>query len=256
MARYFVQFKPNSTLSNKLMVFTGLTEEEVRNEVNREYGAAVMRIFSEPQAAQIIPSIYSCQNQWIPFGTDCTYYKRDCNGKTVGEIQYPVSKHTEPYKEYSVSLKSIFDWFKTAKPMPVDKNITTQMGAHFEEVNEMVVALSNSIVEADLETEKADLHNKLKAAQNALYELSQALYKDSGFKFPNGTRVELLDSLADQVVTATGVAYFHKFKWDEALTEVNQSNYSKFENGKPVLNEDGKIMKGKDYFKPNLEKYV
>lgn len=41
-----------------------------------------------------------------------------------------------------------------------------------------------------------------------------------------------------------------------ALKEVNASNYSKFENGKPVFNEQGKIAKGKDYFKPNLTTYL
>jgi NTP pyrophosphatase (non-canonical NTP hydrolase) len=41
-----------------------------------------------------------------------------------------------------------------------------------------------------------------------------------------------------------------------AFKEVYDSNMSKLENGKPVLREDGKILKGKDYFKPNLEQFV
>jgi hypothetical protein len=41
-----------------------------------------------------------------------------------------------------------------------------------------------------------------------------------------------------------------------ALEEVNRSNFSKFENGKAVFDENGKITKGKNYSKPNLKPFV
>ena len=69
-------------------------------------------------------------------------------------------------------------------------------------------------------------------------------------------KVALLDSLCDQVVTATGIAYFNGFKFDEALTNVNQSNWSKFINNKPICNEHGKIMKGANYKAPELEPFI
>lgn len=122
MARYFVQFKPNSSLANKLMVFTGMTEAQVRNEVTREYGDSVVRIFDETTVAQILPNIYCCKEQWVEFGTECTYTKRDCDGNSVSEFKYPVSKNTKPYKQHSVDLQSMFNWFKTAKPTPTDKD--------------------------------------------------------------------------------------------------------------------------------------
>lgn len=96
-----------------------------------------------------------------------------------------------------------------------------------------------------------DVGNEVMACANQLYAHERklpALNKES--------RVELLDALADQVVTATGVAYFSQMQWDEALNEVNNSNFSKFEDGKPVLNEHGKIIKGKNYFKPNLAPFT
>ena len=42
----------------------------------------------------------------------------------------------------------------------------------------------------------------------------------------------------------------------EAFEEVHRSNMSKFENGKPIFREDGKIIKGKNYFRPNLKQFI
>lgn len=154
-----------------------------------------------------------------------------------------------------VNLQPMYDWFKIAKPNPLEKDLSTQLGAHFEEVCELIVALSNEIVMQQLSTSKNDLHNKLVKAQIALNDLSQAFYKDTDFSIKH-ERVEVLDALADQAVTLSGIAYFADMKWNDALTEVNQSNYSKFKDGKPLLNEDRKIMKGKDYFPPKLESFV
>ena len=69
-------------------------------------------------------------------------------------------------------------------------------------------------------------------------------------------RIGLLDSLADQIVTATGVGTFLGMNVPGALAEVNRSNYSKFEDGEPVLNENKKVMKGKDYTPPDLTPFV
>ena len=44
--------------------------------------------------------------------------------------------------------------------------------------------------------------------------------------------------------------------FEACLAEVNRSNYTKFENGKPVYGEYGKLAKGKDYTPPNLEEIV
>ena len=65
-----------------------------------------------------------------------------------------------------------------------------------------------------------------------------------------------LDALADGIVTATGMAHMAGMDIVGALGEVNRSNWSKFEDGKPVFNENGKIAKGKDYSKPELKPYL
>ena len=66
----------------------------------------------------------------------------------------------------------------------------------------------------------------------------------------------LLDSLADQVVTAIGVAHCAGMDFPGALAEVNRSNWSKFENGAPVFLTGGKIGKGEFYTPPNLTDFV
>ena len=65
-----------------------------------------------------------------------------------------------------------------------------------------------------------------------------------------------MDALCDQLVTICGVGYMLGFDMLGALAEVNRSNFSKFENGKPVFNEQGKIVKGKHYSKPDLKPFL
>ena len=49
---------------------------------------------------------------------------------------------------------------------------------------------------------------------------------------------------------------FKKDSFSSAFLEVHESNMSKLENGKPKKRKDGKVLKGKDYFKPNLSQFV
>lgn len=133
-------------------------------------------------------------------------------------------------------LTDTVNWFKEAKPEPTDKDKLTQIGCHYEEVGEMNEAL---LGEDTWQMEK--LSNHYKAARQVPHQMN---------------KLELLDSLADQIVTAVGVAYMMGFDIIGALTEVNASNWSKFENGKAVTDENGKIIKGSGYFKPELDKFV
>ncbi|WP_241362608.1 hypothetical protein [Escherichia coli] len=97
----------------------------------------------------------------------------------------------------------------------------------------------------------------LAEAQIALSKLSELMKTDHMAIFPaNSDRQGLLDSLADQIVTATGVGTFLGMNVPGALAEVNRSNYSKFEDGEPVFNENKKVMKGKDYTPPDLTPYI
>ena len=59
--------------------------------------------------------------------------------------------------------------------------------------------------------------------------------------------------MSEQLLTADDI---FTYDYHGALDEVNRSNYSKFEDGKAVRDEHGKIAKGKDYFRADLERFV
>lgn len=139
-------------------------------------------------------------------------------------------------------------WFEVAVPNPTSKNISTQIGCHLEEVVEMLDVL---------QTKYPGYKNKLDDARKHLRFISNLLKQEEDSFFINEEdRKELLDSLADQIVTATGVGTFLGMNVPGALAEVNRSNYSKFEDGEPVFNENKKVMKGKDYTPPDLTPYI
>lgn len=95
----------------------------------------------------------------------------------------------------------------------------------------------------------------LQRAQDAITNLANHMKrKDDAYHI--GVSTDLLDSLADQIVTATGVGTFLGMNVPGALAEVNRSNYSKFEDGEPIFNENKKVMKGKDYTPPDLTPYI
>ncbi|MCH5412637.1 nucleoside triphosphate pyrophosphohydrolase family protein [Enterococcus faecium] len=137
-------------------------------------------------------------------------------------------------------------WFRKAVPNPTSKNISTQIGCHLEEVEEMLQTIyPNGSYDAEL----------LQRAQDAITNLANHMKrKDDAYRIDASTN--LLDSLADQIVTATGVGTFLGMNVPGALAEVNRSNYSKFEDGEPVFNENKKVMKGKDYTPPDLTPYI
>ena len=95
---------------------------------------------------------------------------------------------------------------------------------------------------------------KMGHLKDAIDHVGNLLKQDGGVlvKHP----IELLDALADQIVTATGVGTFLGMDVPGATKEVNRSNYSKFENGEPIFNENKKVMKGKDYTPPDLSKFI
>ena len=94
------------------------------------------------------------------------------------------------------------------------------------------------------------------AATAIKYQMNYSEYLDAVEELSADARVELLDALCDQVVTAVGVAYMMGMDIEGALAEVNRSNWSKFEGGVPVFNEQGKIAKGVEYTPPELSDYI
>ena len=141
-------------------------------------------------------------------------------------------------------IHSIKEWFKAAKPEPTVKDASVQIGCHYEEVAEMADALWDAEVQESAE----NAANTYKDTEDCfIYFLGDLTERQ---------RIQILDALCDQVVTAVGVAYMMGMDIEGALAEVNRSNWSKFEGGVPVFNEQGKIAKGVQYTPPELSDYI
>ena len=82
-----------------------------------------------------------------------------------------------------------------------------------------------------------------------LEELNKAI-KDKDIK-------EVADALTDILYVTYGAGHAFGINLDKCFDEVQQSNMSKLgEDGKPIYNDLGKVMKGPKYFKPNLNKFI
>ena len=68
---------------------------------------------------------------------------------------------------------------------------------------------------------------------------------------------EVADALTDILYVTYGAGHSFGINLDKCFEEVQNSNMSKLdENGKPIFSDAGKVMKGLNYFKPNLRKFV
>ena len=96
-----------------------------------------------------------------------------------------------------------------------------------------------------------DKINKLRIdlIKEELEELTEAM--------KNKDLLEVADALTDILYVAYGAGHAFGIDLDKCFEEVQNSNMSKLdENGKPIYNESGKVMKGPKYFKPDLSKFV
>ena len=73
----------------------------------------------------------------------------------------------------------------------------------------------------------------------------------------NNDLLEVADALTDILYVTYGAGHAFGIDLDKCFEEVQNSNMSKLDNnGKPIFNESGKVMKGPNYFKPDLSKFV
>ena len=73
----------------------------------------------------------------------------------------------------------------------------------------------------------------------------------------NNDLKEVADALADILYVTYGAGHAFGIDLDKCFDEVQNSNMSKLgQNGKPIYNNDGKVMKGPNYFKPDLSKFL
>jgi predicted HAD superfamily Cof-like phosphohydrolase len=142
------------------------------------------------------------------------------------------------------------EFFEKAYPEPKAKNFHTQLGVHFEEIAEFTASLQGTdrltqamLTQVLVATHALALHLKASKEHEVLVDIRD--------------HVEFLDGLCDQLVTSVGVAHMARKDIVGGFGEVNRSNFSKFDdNGLPILDNNLKMVKGPNYFKPNLKPYI
>ena len=92
---------------------------------------------------------------------------------------------------------------------------------------------------------------------NLRYNLIKEELEELRFALDNKDLLEVADALTDILYVTYGAGHAFGINLDECFEEVQKSNMSKLdEQGKPIFNGAGKVMKGPKYFKPNLAKFI
>lgn len=98
--------------------------------------------------------------------------------------------------------------------------------------------------------------------QQEEYELRHRLMTEELTEYleacKEGDLLEVCDAIVDLLYVLNGMVIAHGIQdiVEDMYDEVHRSNMSKLENGKPLYRSDGKVMKGSEYFKPNLIQFI
>ncbi len=112
-----------------------------------------------------------------------------------------------------------------------------------------------------METFGQEVKSKPAFPSNKITKLRYDLIKEELEEFQEALNEknlqEVADSLTDILYVTYGAGHAFGIDLDKCFDEVQRSNMSKLgENGKPIYNEHGKVMKGPNYFEPNLKKFI
>ena len=120
---------------------------------------------------------------------------------------------------------------------------------NFEKVKNFMTTFKQEVKEKS-EFPNSDVVNlRIKLIEEELQELKEAI--------KNKDIVEVADALTDILVVTYGGGVSFGINLDKCFDEVHKSNMSKLgENGEPIYNEIGKVMKGPKYTEPNLKQFI
>lgn len=152
---------------------------------------------------------------------------------------------TNPYVD---PLLDTLSWIKKCKPSPTSADFHTQFGVMCEEVSETLQELSATDSETAL---------LITEAEEAMERLGTHLKGNDRkvFVLP-GHRKDFLDGLNDVIVTAVTTAHTQNMDIVGSANEVNRANFSKFVDGQPIFDANGKVAKGPNYQKADLTPFV
>ena len=120
---------------------------------------------------------------------------------------------------------------------------------NFEKVGLFMKTFNQEVKDSSsLSTDKIN-SLRISLINEELEELKQAMSEKN--------LTEVADALTDILYVTYGAGHAFGINLDNCFEEVQKSNMSKLDlEGKPIFNDDGKVMKGPNYFKPNLKKFL
>ncbi len=120
---------------------------------------------------------------------------------------------------------------------------------NFEKVGHFMKTFGQEVkTNTELSSEKIN-NLRINLINEELEELKKAI-KDKNI-------IEVADALTDTLYVAYAAGHAFGINLDKCFDEVQKSNMSKLgDDGKPIYNENGKVMKGPKYFKPDLSKFI
>ena len=112
-----------------------------------------------------------------------------------------------------------------------------------------------------METFRQEIKEKAEFPDNKITNLRYDLIKEElnelKVAIENRDIKEVADALTDILYVTYGAGHAFGINLDKCFEEVQSSNMSKLgKDGKPIYNEKGKVMKGPNYFEPNLSKFI
>ena len=121
--------------------------------------------------------------------------------------------------------------------------------SNFEKVKTFMTIYGQEVKESASFPDENIIKLRLKLIKEELEELEQAL-NDKNL-------LEVADALTDILYVTYGAGHSFGINLDACFEEVQRSNMSKLdEDGKPIFNEYGKVMKGPNFSKPNLKQFI
>lgn len=148
-------------------------------------------------------------------------------------------------------FQKIIEWFKACYPNVTPEVASIQYGCLVEEIGETMQVTEDLEYAEDFNAQVLDVDYVARHYKNQFPGNVKFLQE-----LEPTHRTEHLDGLIDIIWTAVTSGTAMGYDMQGALDEVIRSNYSKFENGKPVFDENGKVAKGKDYTKPDLHRFA
>ena len=121
--------------------------------------------------------------------------------------------------------------------------------SNFEDVKTFMKTFGQMVKTKPQFPDEKTMQLRFDLIKEELNELEQAM-KTKNLK-------EIADALTDILYVTYGAGHAYGIDLDKCFSEVQKSNMSKLgEDGKPIYNKKGKVMKGSKYFEPNLKQFI